>query len=231
MLKHEFFDELQKHIAKYSLLSHPFYQAWSAGELTREDLREYALEYYHHVAAFPSYLAAFADRLPNGHLRDAVLANMNDELGGGAQAQCKPHAELWLDFCEGMGGSREASQQLPNRKIADLIAHFRSAATAGTEEQALAAFYVYESQVPRVAAQKECGLRAWYGADDRTCSYFTLHAVADVYHANVWKEQLSKLVRDASRQTHALEAAEATGQALWCGLDTFEEKRQARKAA
>ena len=35
------------------------YEAWSAGELTRDDLREYALDYYEHVRAFPSYLAAF----------------------------------------------------------------------------------------------------------------------------------------------------------------------------
>src|SRR5438552_18872526 len=55
-----FSQELQARIAKYDLLSHPFYKAWSAGELSRDDLREYACQYYHHVAAFPTYLAQFA---------------------------------------------------------------------------------------------------------------------------------------------------------------------------
>jgi len=36
----EFFLHLEASIAKYDLLCHPFYKAWSAGELTRDDLRE-----------------------------------------------------------------------------------------------------------------------------------------------------------------------------------------------
>ena len=56
----EFFEQLEARIAKYDLLCHPFYKAWSGGELSREDLREYALNYYHQVEAFPSYLAEFA---------------------------------------------------------------------------------------------------------------------------------------------------------------------------
>src|SRR5437868_8866902 len=64
-----FSQELQARIAKYDLLCHPFYKAWSAGELSRDDLREYACQYYHHVAAFPRYLAQFAVRLDDGELR------------------------------------------------------------------------------------------------------------------------------------------------------------------
>ena len=44
---HQFFDELHQCIAKYDLLCHPFYRAWSAGELNRDTLREYAADYYH----------------------------------------------------------------------------------------------------------------------------------------------------------------------------------------
>jgi pyrroloquinoline-quinone synthase len=82
MSSRQFFQELDARIAKYDLLCHPFYQAWSAGELTREDLRGYALDYYQHVQAFPTYLAAFALRLNEGELRRTVLANMRDEQGG-----------------------------------------------------------------------------------------------------------------------------------------------------
>ena len=91
----EFLQELDARIAKYDLLCHPYYKAWSAGGLTREDLREYALDYYQHVAAFPAYLAALGIRLEEGELRRAVLANMRDEQGGGTAAS---HADLWLDF-------------------------------------------------------------------------------------------------------------------------------------
>src|SRR5947208_15590940 len=76
-----FSQEPQARIPKYDLLSDPFYKAWSAGELSRDDLREHACQYYHHVAAFPTYLAQFAVRVDDGELRQAVLANMADEKG------------------------------------------------------------------------------------------------------------------------------------------------------
>ena len=79
----EFFEQLEASIAGYDLLCHPFYKAWAAGELTRNDLREYARHYYHHVEAFPCYLAELALRLDEGELRRAVLANMCDEKGAG----------------------------------------------------------------------------------------------------------------------------------------------------
>ena len=77
----QFFEALDARIAKYDLLCHPFYQAWAAGQLTREDLQEYARNYYHHVEAFPTYLAELGIRLDESDLRRAILANMADEKG------------------------------------------------------------------------------------------------------------------------------------------------------
>jgi len=68
----EFFKELDARIAKYDLLCHPFYKAWADGQLTRDDLREYAQDYYHHVEAFPTYLAELGIRLDDGDLRRAT---------------------------------------------------------------------------------------------------------------------------------------------------------------
>ena len=197
----QFFEQLEASIAKYDLLCHPFYKAWAAGELTRDDLREYARNYYHHVEAFPCYLAELALRLDEGELRRAVLANMCDEKGaaGGYGKDSVPHSELWLDFAEGMGARRGMLLHLPVAEIRELIRYFHQVASEATPEEALAAFYVYESQVPRVAKEKERGLRERYGADDKTCGYFTLHSTADVYHSNVWRKQLEKPHRGESR--------------------------------
>ena len=109
MTSEQFFQELDGRITKVDLLRHPFYQAWRARELTREELREYGRNYYHHVEAFPTYLAELGIRLDEGELRRAVLANMLDEIGAEDMygEPSRPHAELWLDFVEGMGGSRE----------------------------------------------------------------------------------------------------------------------------
>ena len=233
MNSQQFFQELETRIAKYDLLCHPFYRAWSAGELTREDLREYALGYYPHVQAFPSYLAALALRLNESELRRAVLANMRDELGGDVVPgeEAESHSDIWLDFVEGMGGARIGfgHQSVPG--VNRLIFHFRDVASAGTPEEAVAAFYAYESQVPRIAKEKDRGLRQQYGVDARTARYFTLHANADLYHANVWREQLAKRVAaEPAAADRALDAAEAAAKALWAALDEIEERRMAKAA-
>ena len=233
----EFAVELDGRIAKYDLLCHPFYKAWSEGQLTREDLREYALDYYEHVRAFPSYLAELALRLDEGHTRRAVLANMTDELGGNGAKRSEPshaepsHADMWMDFAEGMGARKECARPVL-KEIKALVEHFNDVASQGAVEEALAAFYAYESQVPRIAAEKERGLRAWYGADDRTCSYFTLHQTADVYHSQVWRKLLEKQVAaNPEAAEKALAAGEAAARALWGALDGMESRRQAAVAA
>lgn len=225
MTTQELLAELDARIAKYDLLCHPFYKAWSAGKLTRDDLREYGREYFHHVDEFPNYLSEFAWRTENESLRRAVLANRDEELGADGS---RSHAELWLDFLEGMGGERvPGPSQVP--EIEQLIASFHRVAREGTPEEALAAFYAYESQVPRVAREKVCGLREMYAADEKTCGYFTLHMTADVYHSRVWQHQLSKILENKSAAAdRALNSAEAAAKDLWKALDGIEAARMGR---
>ncbi len=234
MMNQEFFEQLDARIAKYDLLCHPFYKAWTAGELTRDDLREYALDYYHHVAAFPVYLAALAIRLEDGELRRAILVNMCEE-NGSADASGKPgrsHAELWLDFAEGMGASRDVRTHETVAEVRNLVSLFSQVAADGTPEEALAALYAYESQVPRIAGEKARGLSEKYGADESTCAYFNLHTTADVYHSQVWRQQLGKLL-EANPQAaeNALEAGESAARVLWGALNGIEARRMARAAA
>lgn len=228
-----FWQEMQSRISNYDLLCHPFYQAWSEGTLTRDDLRAYSADYYHHVAAFPTHLASYYSRLPEGELRRAVVQNLADEEGLDGNPSSRPHSEMWLDFAEGMGADRaEAPKGEPIAEVAGLIEHFRCVAREGSDAEALATFYAYESQVPRVAKEKARGLREMYGADAKTCGYFTLHTTADVYHSNVWRDQLSNsIAEDAEAQERALVAAENAARSLWCALDGIERKRQQRKAA
>src|SRR5438445_2820938 len=224
-----FSQELQARIAKYDLLSHPFYKAWSAGELSRDDLREYACQYYHHVAGAPADLAAFAVRLVDSELRQAVLAHMADEKG--LRAGETPHVELWLDFAEGMGAGRDLRGHQPVAEIRDLIAFFHHVASEGTPEEALAAFYAYESPIPRLSGEKARGLRDLYAADEKACRYFALHTTADLYHAQIWRQQLDRRVEaDPGTTEKALDAAEAAAKALWRALDGIEAMRLAPTA-
>jgi pyrroloquinoline-quinone synthase len=229
----QFFEQLDSRIAKYDLLCHPFYKAWATGELTRDDLREYARDYYHHVEAFPAYLAELAIRLDEGELRRAILANMADEAGlaDSSGENSVAHSELWLDFAEGMGAGRKTWGHEPIPEVKALLAFFHRVASDGAPEEALAAFYAYESQVPRVAKEKARGLREMYGADEKTCGYFTLHTTADVYHSQVWRQQLVKrLETNPSAADRAVQAGAAAAKMLWQVLDGIESRRLARAA-
>ena len=224
----QFWKTVEEKIAAYDLLCHPFYQAWSMGELTREELRRYAGDYYHHVAAFPTYLSALHSRLTDGELRREVLRNLADEEIDGTA-----HSDLWLNFASGMGGDADAVRTSePVAEVKELIATFRDIAANGSAAEVLAAFYAYESQVPRVAKTKMEGLQNLYGADAKTCSYFKLHQTADVHHSQVWRDSLdAELGSHPEESERAIAAAETAAKALWRALDGIERERQSRRQA
>ena len=153
---------------------------------------------------------------------------MADALG----EESTPHSEMWLDFAEGMGARRDMRGHRPVPEITELTAFFHRVASEGTPEEALAAFYAYESQVPRVAKEKARGLREMYGADERVTAYFTLHTTADVYHSQVWRQQLGKrLEANPQKAEQALAAGENAAKALWHALDGIEARRMEKVAA
>jgi len=217
-----FWEQVDREIAKFDLLQHPFYQAWSAGELTTRDLKYYGEQYFHQVSAFPTYLTRLHSRLPDGPMRREVLANAFDE-----ETEPCPHSDLWLRFIEGMGAAEPASTAShPIPEVAALVHEFRSIAANAPIAAAFGALFAYESQVPRIASEKLTGLKKHYGADDRTCSYFALHMKADVHHSGVWRRIISELVEQDER--HAAEALDGVSQAaraLWTALDGIERER------
>ncbi len=228
-----FWTEMDARIAEYDLLCHPFYQAWSAGKLTREDMREYAADYYHHVAAFPTYLSALHARLEDGELRRALIRNCAEEEGVDGPGG-RAHSELWLDFAEGMGADRGAVKtRVPPPEIREMIARFRSVAEKGSLVEALASFYAYESQVPGVAEEKAKGLKnERYGASARTRAYFTVHAYVDIHHAEVWRTLLQQEIeKNPAKADVALKAAETTARMIYEALDGVERLRKVRAAA
>ncbi|MFH0881390.1 MAG: hypothetical protein V2A56_00220 [bacterium] len=50
--------EIDSRIRNRGMLDHPFYRAWTRGELSLESLKDYASQYAKHVDAFPRYLSS-----------------------------------------------------------------------------------------------------------------------------------------------------------------------------
>jgi len=208
-------DELDEKIASRSILQHPFYQAWTAGELTRDQLATYARSYYPHVAAFPGYLEAAAEKAEDGAVRSELLDNLREE-----RAVPAPHPELWLDFAAGCGCDRgevaAAAPTAATRRTVDAFQSLASGSTAG----ALAALYCYESQQPEVARTKADGLCSFYGMTrPSTLAYFTVHTEADVRHREGERQALARCLEAGATREEVLGAAEQALDAYWNLLD------------
>jgi pyrroloquinoline-quinone synthase len=226
----EFWNRLEAQIAQYDLLTHPFYQAWSKGELSRTDLKEYAAEYWHHVSAFPSYLSALHAGMPDGEERREVLRNLAEEEGVDAPL-ARPHSDLWMDFAESMGANKsEVRGRAVQPEMTALIAKYR-ALMQEKPVVAMAALYAYESRVPGIAKTKHEGLATHYATTGAAARYFTLHETADVQHASVWRELMNaQLAKEPAAAERALEVAEQAAKALWNALDGIERERLLARA-
>jgi pyrroloquinoline-quinone synthase len=204
---------LDRAVEGHRLLSHPFYRAWQAGTLTRADLRVYAQQYWHQVDAFPGYLAALANRLPEGESKRIVLDNHSDEVG-------QDHRGMWLRFAEAVGASeRDVRSSAAEPETEECVAAFSVGARAPRPAFALGMIYGYESQTPEVAATKVAGLRGHYGVDGPGVAYFELHADLDVEHSQGLGRAIGMEAEGDADLHAACDGARAGAEAVWRLLD------------
>jgi pyrroloquinoline-quinone synthase len=190
-MMNQYLDKIDNDIAEKHLLKHPFYLAWTRGELSKEALADYARQYYHHVAAFPTYLSAVHVKCEDQATRKQLLNNLIDEEAGSPN-----HPELWLKFAEGLDVSDSSvrkSEKWPETK--NLINTFRSVCREGSTAKGLAALYAYESQVPAICESKVEGLKKHYGfTNPEHYQYFTVHIEADREHSAAERKMLEACI-------------------------------------
>jgi pyrroloquinoline-quinone synthase len=169
--------------SRWNVLEHPFYQRWSAGELTREELAEYATQYRYAVVALADAAEAAGDA---EHAREE-----------------REHVALWDAFAAGCG-SVAADANAETLECA-------SAWTAGDDRlERLAVLYAIESAQPAISQTKLDGLFGHYGFEEGPATeYFSLHAERDHEHAAHSRELLEQLAsgEDAERLAARAEAA------------------------
>lgn len=197
------------------LLKHPFYQAWRAGTLPGEALRDYARQYYAFESTFPRILSTLHSRTERADLRASLLDNLWDEEQG-----AENHAELWLRFAEGLGVERDAVRSAErNDATRELVDGYLRIAADEPLAAGVAAVYAYEAQVPPVAQAKIDGLREHYAIDDeRTLAFFSTHAYLDVEHSRAEREMVAELGEKGDHDA-VLAATRQALDAWWRFLD------------
>lgn len=178
-------------VYKWDLSKSPFYQAWSMGTLTKEDLQIYASEY-----------GAFIGLLPRGW---ETLGDKETEEEEGE------HYELWEKFATSI------DTELDTPKIASTTKLIETAEKLFAEPAtAIGAMYAFEVQQPVTAQSKLKGLQEKYADFKADEEYFEEHC-----HNEHEAEKLVKLAKrlSESEQEEAIKASEEMSKALWDALD------------
>ncbi len=192
------------------LLVHPFYRRWEAGQLTRHELAEYAVQYRAFEAALPVVLDAVIGRLvAEGELEAAapVEQNLADELGAP-----EPHLALFDRFAASLG----ADPTRPAGPAARALAGTYHELAAAGPEAALAGLAAYETQASAIAASKADGLRRRYGLDRAGTAFWDVHATMDAVHGEWAVDALSLC---GAHPSQAYGAARRAADAWWALLD------------
>lgn len=212
----QFENKLNEAVMEYSMLKHPFYQAWSEGKLSKTVLAEYAKQYYAHVRAFPTYVSAVHSRCEDLETRQMLLENLIEEEQG-----AENHPELWLRFAESLDVARE---EVKNAELLESteasVANLKSLTQREDYREGLAALLAYESQIPEVAKTKREGLKSFYEiSDERAVSFFRVHESIDILHQQVEMQILKEQCPTPDEQAKMISAARESAKALWGFLD------------
>ena len=165
-------------IATQSLLKHPFYQKWSKGELTKEDLAFYAKEYFHLVERIPGIVARVHERATDAQSRLKISGNIMEE---------QEHTKLWKRFARSLGISeKELLAHVPSMKTQQAIRSLEKTCEESFEA-GVAAVYAIELELPKIAETKKQGLSDFYGLTSEDAQIYFDEHLKEEEHLQVWR--------------------------------------------
>jgi pyrroloquinoline-quinone synthase len=200
-LNESIWERIEEARGRWNVLEHPFYQRWSAGELSEDELARYSGQYRHAVEAVAEISATIAENAPD---RTDLRSHAAEEAA---------HVELWDGFVRAAGGDVAAAPTAETRECVD----------AWTADRGLVAnltrLYAIESGQPAISRTKREGLVERYGySDGAGTAYFRVHETRDVEHAAEARELVEELASPDDAVALVAEA-EAAFKANWRLLD------------
>lgn len=213
-----FSEILKTEIAPWNMLRHPFYQSWFKGELSKETLRNYSIQYVPFVDSFPRFVSRIHSQCPDPSARKFLLANLIEEEG---YPTTTDHPTLWRQFAQGLGVEKEALEMGPYTSDSQALAKTFWNLCNSSYGEGLSALFSYEHQIPEVAKAKIEGLAQFYGINSKgTLEFFSVHQVADEHHSKTCEVLLNSLKEEEKEP--ALAAAKKATQSLWDFLSSCE---------
>ena len=196
-MKNLLIERIDYEIEKHSLLKHVFYQMWSEGKLTINHLQGYSKEYFQLVKVVPKFVENIFNVIADPSLKRAVGQNLKEE---------SEHIEPWIMFSTAIGVQRSDLASYKGENETNMAVSTLSQLTERSLEEAVAAMYAYEKELPKISRSKIDGLKKFYGMQSNEATkYLEIHEEVDVRHSEVWKNILKTIPEE--KQERALNAA------------------------
>lgn len=201
--------EVDKILECNDLGKHEFYTTWFEGNLNLEAIQDYCAQYYPFELKFPDFLRQAQKACSHKEGKMEIAENIYEE-----ENVPKHHAEIWMDFAEGMGVPREkVLNSIMKPATISLLQTFRKHST--TYLGGLAAAYTYEKQVPKLSIDKISSLKKHYGVnDEKTLAFFKVHSHMDIKHSNTLARLMEKYTNTDDDKKIVLESAKECSEAL-----------------
>jgi pyrroloquinoline-quinone synthase len=196
-MKNPLIERIDYEIEKRSLLKHRFYQMWSEGKLTFNHLQGYSKEYFQLVKVVPKFVENILNMVIDPSLKRDVNQNLKEEY---------EHIEPWIKFSAAMGVQRNELTTYKGQNETNMAVYTLTQLTELSLEEAVAAMYAYEKELPKISRSKIDGLNKFYGVKSNDATkYFEIHEEVDLRHSEVWKNILQTIPED--KQKHAFNSA------------------------
>ncbi len=96
-----FYDEMRSYVLRHGAINNPYLDRFKSGELTDEELHEFAVEFYNFARFFPKILVSQLVNTEDEAVADELTKVLYSELGDGKTRN--RHELLYRDFLHSIG--------------------------------------------------------------------------------------------------------------------------------
>jgi pyrroloquinoline-quinone synthase len=213
---------------------HAFSRAWAAGELTRAQLGDWAIQHFYYIDPIPQQFAALFARLPDLDARQHLLENLlGEEM---PHAPGKRHPDLLRKFARACGVSDE--RILKAEEAGEILATTRAMRSWIWElstvrplgESCAGIMVALEGQLPTLYPKYVDAMRKM-GFSEDDMEFFHVHIEGDTEHAHVGLELTARYATSAELQVRAIAAVRASAEMRFSMLDGIFNRVVLKQAA
>jgi pyrroloquinoline-quinone synthase len=213
---------------------HVFSRAWAAGELSRAQLGEWAIQHFYYIDPIPQQFALLYSRLPDLDARQHLMENLlGEEMPHAPQ---KRHPDLLRKFARACGVSEE--RILRAEQNGDVLPTTRAmrawiwelSGIRPLAESCAGIMVALEGQLPTLYPKYVDAMRRM-GYSDDDMEFFHVHIEGDTEHAHVGLELTDRYATTAEMQERAIATVRASAELRFSMLDGIYNRVVLQKAA